>query len=152
MDRCTHYQSQMLDYVYDLLDVEVVQALTLHLAHCTECQAALRAARGQQQLLAAAARLEFPGVCFRLPEAPVEAPEPVLVEDEPAPEPVILPARPNLAPMARPRRLAWRAWLSAAAVLLALSVPAWMRWDYLGARRDLDRYDTAHAQARRDHE
>src|SRR6266540_1282767 len=106
MDRCTHYQSQMLDYVYDLLDEEVVQALTLHLAHCADCQAALRAARGQQQLLAAAARLEFPGVCFRLPETPVAVPETVLAEDEPAPEPVILPARPKLVPPARPRRLA----------------------------------------------
>src|SRR5262249_431788 len=95
---------------------------------------------------------------------PVEVPETVPAEDEPAPEPVILPARPTIpltptAPAvgegpkkrARPRRLAWQGWLSAAAVLLALMVPAALRWDYLGARRDLDRYDTAHVEARREH-
>ena len=56
MDRCTHYQTQMLDYVYDLLDEDVVRDLALHLEHCTDCQAALSAARGQQQ---------FPGEKFR---------------------------------------------------------------------------------------
>src|SRR5438132_921161 len=89
MDRCTHYQTQMLDYVYDLLDEDVVRDLALHLEHCTDCQAALRAARGQQQLLAAAARLEFPAVGFRVPQQPAPA------QDEPAPEPVFLPARPT---------------------------------------------------------
>src|SRR5439155_17458209 len=123
MDRCTHYQTQMLDYVYDLLDEDVVRDLALHLEHCADCQAALREARGQQQLLAAAARLEFPSVCFRVPQETPPAAASTPEQDEPAPEPVLLPVRPKFLPLARPRRFAWRAWPSAAAVLLALSVP-----------------------------
>src|SRR5437773_4500130 len=112
MDRCTHYQTQMLDYVYDLLDEDVVRDLALHLEHCADCQAALREARGQQQLLAAAARLEFPGVCFLPPQEPPAA-SPVPAGEAPAPEPAPPPAaaRPKLLPLAAPRRrLAWRAW------------------------------------------
>ena len=112
MDRCTHYQTQMLDYVYDLLDEDVVRDLALHLEHCANCQASLREARGQQQLLAAAARLELPSVCFRVPEetAPVAASAPA--QDEPAQAPILLPARPKLLPLERQRRFAWRNWLS----------------------------------------
>ncbi|MBI1913693.1 MAG: hypothetical protein HYS12_02895 [Planctomycetes bacterium] len=161
MDRCTHYQTQMLDYVYDLLDEDVVRALALHLEHCADCQAALREARGQQQLLAAAARLEFPSVCFRVPQEAAPVPLSVPAQDEPAP--LLIPARPKLPlPLpsppggegrvrgARSRRFAWRAWLSAAAVLLALSVPGWFSWDYLSARHDLDRSESADILARRD--
>src|SRR5207248_2252811 len=122
---------------YDLLDEDVVRDLALHLEHCTHCQATLREARGQQQLLAMAARLEFPSVSFRVPE-------------ETAPEPVLVPVRPTLLPLARPRRFAWRAWLSAAAVLLALSVPGWFSWDYLAARHDLDRAESTDTRVRRD--
>src|SRR5439155_21480918 len=121
MDRCTHYQTQMLDYVYDLLDEDVVRDLALHLEHCADCQAALREARGQQQLLAAAARLEFPSVCFRIPQETPPAAASTPAQDEPAPEPVVLPTRPKF-PLtlpsppggegrvsgARPRRFAWR--------------------------------------------
>src|SRR2546421_735088 len=107
MDRCTDYQNQMLDYVYDLLDEDVVQDLALHLEHCADCRPARRAAGGQQQLLAAAARLESPAVCFLRPEE-----QPAAVAHVPAavvPDPQPLPARPKVLPLARPRRLAWRA-------------------------------------------
>src|SRR5262249_27282798 len=118
--------------------------------HCADCQAALREARGQQQLLAAAARLEFPSVCFRVPQETPPAVASPPAQDEPAPEPVLLPVRPKLRPLAQPRRFAWRAWLSAAAVLLALSVPGWFSRDYLSARHDLARSEFDNARARHD--
>jgi hypothetical protein len=162
MDRCTHHQIQMLDYVYDLLDEDVVRELALHLEHCTDCQTALRAARGQQQLLAAAARLEFPSFRFRVPEETTPVAPPAPAQSEPAPQPVLLPARPKLLPFPSsssegeegrgrgPRGFAWRGWLSAAAVLLALGAPGWFCWDYLAARHDLDRAAAIDTRARRD--
>src|SRR5205807_6165335 len=107
MDRCTTYQSQMLEYLYDLLDDGARQEAGVHLLHCAACQAALRAAREQQQLLSAAARLEFPSVRFVPPES--EAVETVPVENEVLP----LPARPalrltgTLTPRARRRGPSW---------------------------------------------
>src|SRR5262245_24954494 len=104
MDRCLNFQAQMLDLVYDLLEVDERETLRAHLEVCVDCQAALREAQTQQQLLAVAARLEFPGVVFSTPE-----PVTVEVEPEPVPEPVVLP-------LARPRRrpLAWRSCAHAA--------------------------------------
>ena len=138
MDQCTVCQSQMLEYVYDLLDEDAFQSLAVHLENCTVCRAALRAAQGQQQLLATAARLEFPTVQFLPPSAEVA----------PAPRPQPATAdRPVILPLVRPRRrLAWRTWASAAAVLLVLSVPAWYSFHYLDVRRDLERHDDALAR------
>src|SRR5215468_8816468 len=99
MDRCTEYQSQMLDYVFDLLDEDVAGALARHLEHCAGCQAALREARGQQQLLAAAARLEFPGVCFLRPQEEPAAVTPGPAEDAPAAESPPAATRPKLLPL-----------------------------------------------------
>src|SRR5262245_45693590 len=104
MDRCTHYQNQMLDYVYDLLDEDEGRDLALHLELCANCQTGLREARGQQQLLAAAARLEFPSVSFRVP---MSAPS----QEGRVEQPVSTPSQPRLLPLVRPRRLAWRNWL-----------------------------------------
>ena len=41
MDRCTTYQSQMLEYLYDLLDDGAQQEVGVHLVHWPACQAAL---------------------------------------------------------------------------------------------------------------
>src|SRR5437764_961326 len=73
MDTCGHFQSLMLDHVYELLDEHEERALSLHLEQCTTCQAALAKAQSQQRLLEAAARLEFPQVQFT-PPAPRLAP------------------------------------------------------------------------------
>ena len=135
MDRCTDYQSQMLEYVYDLLDEDAFRALGLHLEDCADCRAALRAAQGQQQLLAAAARVESAAVRF-------EAPVVVHPQTEAVPE---TPVRLSLV---RPRRrLAWQVWASAAAVLLALGAPAWFGVDYLRARHDLASLQAVQARA-----
>lgn len=143
MDRCTDYQGQMLELVYDLLDEDALRPLQAHLEHCADCRAAVRAARGQQQLLAAAARLDFASVSFRPPAAAQPAAD--VPGETPAPErPAIL----SLAPARRRRSTAWRGWVSAAAVLLALSAPAWVGWDYTRARHELGRHQSAQAALR----
>ena len=48
MERCTDYQSQMLEYLYDLLDDEDRQQFVEHLGYCAPCQSALRQARQQR--------------------------------------------------------------------------------------------------------
>jgi anti-sigma factor RsiW len=121
MNDCHHYQSQMLEHLYGLLDEADARGLLDHLARCEACHASLDRARGQQRLLASAARNPFPAVRFETPAG------------EPAAEPV-LPIRE--AP-ARPRRR-WVGWAAAAAALLALGslgIPAaWYGRDYARAR------------------
>jgi len=69
MTRCELYQSQLLDYLYDLLEVSEEAALTDHLAVCERCRARLAESEREQQLLAAAAKLSFPEVQFEAPPA-----------------------------------------------------------------------------------
>src|SRR5262245_20967326 len=108
MHGCQACQAMMLESLYDLLDAEERLFLTAHLAGCPACQQASQRARADQQLLAAAARMEFPNVRFTPPTeetTPAATPPPVLL---PLPAPVARKARWG-------RRLA-----VAAAVLLAL--------------------------------
>jgi Alpha-2-macroglobulin family/MG2 domain len=197
MDRCAEYQAQMLEYVYDLLDEDVAQALALHLERCPVCLEARDAARDQQSLLATAARMEFPSISFQpprqhKPEAPApahkpEAPAPAHKPEAPArerkpeapvpahkpeapargthkpeapargPRPGETPVspevdgeitespRPVLLPLASARpakRRAWRAWASVAAALLLVSLPGWLGFDYLSARRAIDQAES----------
>src|SRR3954468_23212517 len=102
MPSCDTHQGQLLDYLYDLLEVEERTALLSHLEACADCRAALERARGEQNLLATAARLAFPAVRLEAPSA------------EPAaePAPVLLPM-----PDRKPARR-WRHVLAAAAVLI----------------------------------
>jgi hypothetical protein len=131
MNACEPFQDQFLDYLYDLLDAPEKAALEAHVAVCPACQSALERARGQQKLLAAAARAEFPQVRF---EAPAEAPATVP-----------LAARP------RPVRR-WRRWAVAAAALIAvagLGVPGYhVAAEYRTARRTVAQTQTALAEAR----
>jgi hypothetical protein len=115
----------MLEYLYDLLDEPERQAMQAHLAGCALCRAELAKATGQQKLLAAAARMEFPGVRFTAPTEQVQA------------------AAPSVVPMVRPAKKArpWRRWAVAAAILLALaglSAPGyWMERDYSQASQTI---------------
>ena len=95
MNSCPECQTQMLEYLYDLLDAPERQAMQAHMADCAPCRAELAKATGQQKLLAAAARMEFPGVRFAAPTEQVQVAAPAIV-------PMVRPAK-----MARPwhRRL-----------------------------------------------
>ena len=70
MATCEQHQTQLLPYLYDVLEPSERQELQAHLDQCPACQAALAHGRSQQQLLAAAAKAEFTAVQFR---PPVEA-------------------------------------------------------------------------------
>ena len=67
MDSCDRYQAQMLEYLYGLPEEDELRAFEEHLESCSTCPVLLREAREQQRLLAAAARLTFPGVRFEVP-------------------------------------------------------------------------------------
>ncbi len=96
MNSCQTCQGQMLEYLYDLLETDERRPFEDHLSTCAECQAGLRQAQGQKDLLAAAVHLAFPQVQFRPPQ------------EEPATVP--MPAR-------RSRR-SWQRWALAAALLI----------------------------------
>ncbi len=132
MHTCPSCQAQMLEYLYDLLDPAERQAVQDHLDACAACRAALEKAREQQNLLAAAARIEFADVHFA---APAEAPAVV-----PMPAP------------ARRKALPWRRWAAAAAVLLAvggLAVPGWWAQEkYADAGRIVQKQQARESDAR----
>ena len=67
MFHCETCRSQMLEYLYDLLEGDERQAWEAHLKDCPSCQASLVQAKRQQQLLAAAAKMEFANVRFAAP-------------------------------------------------------------------------------------
>jgi anti-sigma factor RsiW len=71
MFSCEICRSQMLEYLYDLLEGDERQAWEAHVKDCPSCQAALVQAKGQQKLLAAAAKMEFANVHFTAPPSPL---------------------------------------------------------------------------------
>ena len=82
------------------------RAFQEHLRQCPTCPARLREARQQQQLLAAAARDEFPEVRFEAPQEVAPVAEPTLV-----------------VPIKRARAVpVWSRWAIAAGVLLTVGV------------------------------
>jgi hypothetical protein len=128
MDHCGPVQAQLLDFLYDLLEADEQRVFQEHLVQCALCQAALRDAQGQQQLLAAAARMEFPAVRF-----------------EPPPE--VLPFGQRSA--TRPVGRSWKRALAicaplAACILIALGLTA----DYRNARSVRDQGEGRLAMAR----
>ena len=129
MHTCPSCQAQMLEFLYDLLDDAERQAMQDHLDGCAACRAELDKAREQQNLLAAAARMEFSGVQFT---APTEA----------APAVTPMPAKKKVRP--------WRRCAAAAAVLLAvggLAVPGW--WAQVRLRRGRPHRRRAEADRRK---
>jgi hypothetical protein len=115
MANCTHFQTQMLDDLYDLLEEDDRLALREHLEQCGACREALARAQSQQRLLARAAKAEFNQFRFQ-PPAPKE------VEEETTALPL------------RPAHRSWRGWAIAASilVLLSLGVPSgWWTVRYL---------------------
>jgi hypothetical protein len=146
MHSCETCQVQLLEYLYDLLDGAERQALEAHLAACPACQSALGKARSQQQLFAAAAKVQFPAVAFQ-PPAPAAPPAESITAAAPASVPFATVAR---APAPR-KPVRWGRWLAAAAVLLAvtgLGVPAAIVGsDVRRAQRDVSAQENAIAEA-----
>src|SRR5437867_2217465 len=54
MNSCEPFRSQLLPYLYDLLDPEEQQEVKSHLETCAACQAALERAQSQRKILATA--------------------------------------------------------------------------------------------------
>ncbi|MHB1425209.1 MAG: alpha-2-macroglobulin family protein [Gemmataceae bacterium] len=117
MLNCQACSSQMLEYLYDLLEGEERQTWEAHLRECDSCQVELRRVRDQRLLLAKAAKMEFADVVFTPPSVAVT----------PTASEAIRTRR-----QSRPSHR--RHWLVAAAVLVALggvAVPAvWYDRDY----------------------
>ena len=117
MFSCESCRALMLEYLYDVLETDERQAVETHLKDCVACQAELVKAKGQQQLLAAAAKMEFPDVRFTIPPATREIRNP----------------QPEIRKESFRLGFPWRRMAVAAAVLLALgaAVPAvWFGREY----------------------
>ncbi|MCS6850431.1 MAG: MG2 domain-containing protein [Gemmataceae bacterium] len=134
MRSCEHYQNLLLDWLYDLVDEAERQELTTHLESCAACQAARRRVERRQQLLALAARHEFPNVRF---EAPASA--------EPATIPLPLAGR-------RRRPLKWALAASIALVLTSAASWAVVHWHDANRKAEwevaaaLNHYESVRAQ------
>jgi Flp pilus assembly protein TadB len=111
MLRCGTCRSQMLEYLYDLLEASERQAWEEHLRDCASCQAELVRATAQKQLLARAAKMHFANVSFTPPAAGGAGALPVAT--------LRMKTKP-------PRR--WRQWFVAAAVLLAVALAGVGGW------------------------
>jgi hypothetical protein len=115
MTSCETYQSQLLAYMYDLLEETDRQQLQAHLETCDGCKAALARAQNQKRLLALAAKAEFPKVRFQPP-----------VEET-------APRERETVPLVRPEPRSVRSWAIAAGILLlvGLGVPSgWWTVNY----------------------
>jgi hypothetical protein len=99
MTTCESIQGQLLPLLYDLLNEHEEKLVRDHLASCVACREAQVRAEDQRRMLAAAARMQFPGIQFT-PPAPGSEPT------------MVLP---------RPRAFGVARWLLAASILLAIA-------------------------------
>jgi hypothetical protein len=140
--------SQMLEYLYDLLEASERQAWEDHLKNCSSCQAELARATAQKQLLARAAKMEFAKVSFTPPTggtsgSPIDGGT----------------GRPGVSPVGgvgvSPVILRWRRWLAAAAVLLALGAAVaafWYGRDYWHIEQTVAQAEKRIDQAKKERE
>jgi len=130
---CELCRQNLLPFLYDLLEEGEAKALRDHLENCPDCQVALEHARGQQGIVAEAARESFAQVRFTPPAEPV------------APVKETLPLR------TRSRRLPIR-WAMAASILACtvglasyLGYTSWQERHEAWAAADAKSTDTAKA-------
>jgi len=100
MNTCHDCQAKLLNHLYGLLDDADERGVQDHLKVCEPCRAALATAQQQRQLIAFAAKGEFPKVRFAPPAQPVAEPTEAAA--------VPLPQR------------SWQRWAIAAGVALAV--------------------------------
>jgi hypothetical protein len=67
---CESVRERLLDHLYGALEDDEEREVLSHLGTCAACRAALEETRVHGEELAAAARLDLPGIEFRPPEAP----------------------------------------------------------------------------------
>lgn len=84
---CDRYQDRLLDHLYGLIEPTEADALEAHLAGCPDCAVARDQAARWGELIARAARTEFPAVRFVPPE---EVAAPAGVAEPPAPRGTVL--------------------------------------------------------------
>lgn len=138
--RCQAFQTQMLEYLFDLLEVEERLSLEVHLKDCPVCQASMEQAANQQEMLARAARLDGIGPVFQRPEESSSPAVPIVASIKPVP-------------------FGWRRFAAAAALLLlvtgAVASGLWLergisqastivqnkRADLADVSRDIEQYD-----------
>src|ERR1700736_6597820 len=101
MITCETCQAQLLHHLYGLLEDGDRLAMAAHLGTCASCQASLEMARGQQSMLAVAAKSEFPDVRF-------------------APVPQSAQLAPTIEYREKKRSQAWLRWAVAACILVLL--------------------------------
>src|SRR5213080_563532 len=75
MNSCEPFRTQLLPYLYDLLDPEEQRACQAHLETCAACRTALERAQAQRKILAVAAKAEFPKVQFQPPVVVTASPD-----------------------------------------------------------------------------
>lgn len=121
MSTCEPIHELMLDYVYDLLEDDQAQSVREHLEGCPACQAALKEAQGQQQLLSRAAQ-----VCATVPKfvAPDGDQKDRFAVGPPPQTLAAAPAPVEVAASFRPLSRWWRfaPYLIAASLLLAIGL------------------------------
>jgi hypothetical protein len=149
MHSCEGCQNLLLDYLYDLLEGIERQEVQAHLQTCPACQIALAKVQKQQDLLAAAAKMEFPAVQFVRP-----AGEPIAPMRLPLPKPAPVKVRPWRRVMAA--AAVWLAavgftqWLVSAAVMMVLFAIvgsiAWFASDYAVAQHAVNQRNTEFTQ------
>jgi hypothetical protein len=141
MMRCQAFQTQMLEYLYDLLEVEERLSLEAHLKDCPVCQASMEQAVNQQGILARATRLDGVGPVFQRPEPSQAAP--------------------SVVASIQPVRFGWRRFAVAAALLLLVAGAAgaglWLdrtvsRTNTIIANRDADLTAISRQIEKYDHE
>jgi hypothetical protein len=64
---CAHFQEQLLDHLYGLLEPDQARELAAHLEDCDACRQALARAEAERRLLATAARVGFTQPAFEAP-------------------------------------------------------------------------------------
>jgi hypothetical protein len=124
---CGTCRSQMLEYLYDLLEDDERQAWEMHLKGCAACQAELARAKAQQQLLARAAKMEFPNVHFTPPVGKPDETKPGKTKPD-----AIETGRTRVLPVLRKR------WFAAAGLMLAVALAGAAGWYVRDYRRSAE--------------
>lgn len=169
MGACEQFHDQLWDFLYGLLEGEAAADLCAHAESCGACRQALERARGQQRVLASAARavdqvpiFQAPGTTTALPASELPVPAPTTLPVDPAPitpsaASAILAISEQRLPVQRRSFRRWAlGWTSAAAAVAAAVIGVVVYRNYISERgalaaqvvqdkRDLQKLDSQFA-------